>query len=407
MSRCGGRQRPIKAIVCAMTAAAVGALAFDAPAFELKRTSHGQPLHWNASQITYVIDPTVEEGVRGSAAAVSSAVCGWSHVGGGPAVSTAVGSDEAKPGLDGRNSVIFARHGFAPAGDALAVTVTSYDEMSGVIVDSDIVINGVHPYAVLDASAHASSGATPVATDGSSDDDDSLRPAPFDIVHVVSHEAGHTLGLADEKDKPASLMYAYTTPGDASVRLLSNDDVDGLDALYGTAGSAASSQGGCGQSSVAGSRTRTADVWWAAAIVALVGVRLVSRRRARAAARIALPMGAALIALVAWPGPARSATPASSMLADAVARVTRVSTSNAGGLFETTIDLVPSACRHDPCPAVAQAHAWEGTLGGITQLVGGQEAIPRVGDNVDIAFVAASERSEAAATQAAVVAVRH
>ena len=407
MIRCG-RRRPIRAIVCAMTAAAIGAVTHGAAAFELKHTSHGVALRWNAARVSYVIDPSVEERVRGGAAAAASAVDGWSREGDGPTLATTVGSGEAKPGLDGQNSVILAPHGFAPAGEALAVTVTSYDDASGAIVDSDIVINGVHAFAVLDASAHPASDASPIATDGSSSDDDSTRSSPFDLGHVVSHEVGHTLGLADETDDHASLMYAFTMPGDASIRTPSNDDIDGVDALYATAGSAPSSRGGCGQSSVAGSRTRPMDAWFALALFGGFGVRLATQRRTRAAVRMGIAIGGAVTALVAWPDAARSATPAPALLADAIARVTSVSTSNGAGLFETKLELTPTACRHDPCAAKARAHVWGGTLGGITQRVGGGDGIPRVGDIVDIAFVGGGPaESQAAASAAAVVVVRH
>jgi hypothetical protein len=419
MTRCGGERRPVRAIVCAMTAAMIAAATHDAAAFDIKHTSGGQPVHWNASQVDYVVDPSVERRVPGGAAAVSIAVRGWSHEAGGPALTTSVGAGEAKPGLDGQNSVILAPLGFAAAGDALAVTVTSYDNTSGNIVDSDIVINGLHAFAVLDATARPASGAYPIATDGPSDDDDTLRPAPFDLVHVVSHEVGHTLGLADENDDHTSLMYAFTAPGDASIRAPSNDDIDGVDALYGGEGSAGSSRGaGCGQSSVAGSRTRPADAWFVLALVVGAAVRLASPRRARVVVRISLPLGGALVALLACPNPARSATPGPTFAADAIARVATASTSNVGGLFQTTLDLVPTACKHDPCPARARVQAWGGTLGGITQRIGGGIEMPAVGEVVDIAFVGgAPDSSEASVAhgvaraddvpQAAVVAVRH
>jgi hypothetical protein len=346
--------------------------------------------------------------VRGGAAAVSSAVGAWSGAGGGPELSTTLGSDEAKPGLDGRNSVILAPHGFAPAGGALAVTVTSYEDASGAIVDSDIVINGLHAFAVLDPAMRPPSGAAPVSTEGGSGDDDGPGPTPFDLVHVVSHEVGHSLGLADERADRSSLMYALTVPGDPSSRVPTNDDVDGIDAIYGTASATApgsSGSSGCGQSSVAGSRTHPADAWGALALIVGSGVRLASRRRARAAARVVLLTVAWMITMVACPHAARSAAPAPTLLADAVARVASVSTSNVGGLFETTFDLVPTACWHDPCPTMARAHAWGGTVGGITQRVGGADGLPSVGDVVEIAFVGHTPaRTQAAA---AVVAVHH
>ncbi len=399
MSGSGGR----RAIVCVLFAAAIGAVTHAAAAFELKQDSHGQPLHWGAAEVSYVIDPSVEKRISGGSAAVTSAVGVWSSAGGAPALSTSVGPGGAQPGLDGQNSVILAPDGYAPAGQALAVTVTSYDDDTGAIVDSDIVINGVYTFAVLDASERAASGTKSISTDGAANADGSTGSIPFDIVHVASHEVGHTLGLADEDADPSALMYAFTMPDDASIRAPSSDDILGVTADY-QAAAAPGPGAGCGQSSVAGSRTRRGDAWAAMLVVGAVGLRVASRRRARTAARVAVPGAMALLAWLAWPGPAHSAM---EMPGDAVARVANLSTSNHGGLFETTLELVPSACRHDPCPQHVTAHAWGGTLGGITQRIG-VGVVPSVGDSVDIAFLGVTqEQSEAASLEAAVIAVRH
>ena len=229
-----GRRR-LATVLCAMSAVGVFAWSAAAQAFALKHTSHGAPLRWTRSHVSYVIDPSVEGNVPGGAQAVSSSVNGWSGSAGGPMLSASVGPGGAQPGLDGQNSVVFAPKGFAAAGGALAVTVTSYDDATGEIVDADIVINGEYPFAVLSPSASPCAGVAPVSTDGSGGDDGASGATPFDLVHVVSHEVGHSLGLADERDDNAALMYAFTTPGDPSLRSPTNDDVDGVDAIYGAA----------------------------------------------------------------------------------------------------------------------------------------------------------------------------
>jgi matrixin len=412
MARRQGRWRPAMAVVCAVTAAAIGAWSHRADAFELKHASHGERLHWAEPRVDYVIDPSVGRAVPGGTDAVSSAIGGWSGQAGGPTLSAAVGTGAAKPGLDGQNSVLLAPDGFAPAGGALAITVTSYDDASGAIVDADIVINGVYRFAVLAAGAHPTEDTPPISTDSTLGRDDVPQGIPFDLAHVVSHEVGHTLGLADERADHSALMYAFTMPGDASMRTPSSDDVDGVDALYGTSGASSGgspSRSGCGQASVAGSRTRPADVWGALSLVAGAGVWLASRRRAKVM-RMILPLGAALAALVGNPVLGRSAPRAAVLVAEASARVVGVSTSNAGGLFETTLDLVPTACQNGPCPERAQAHAWGGSLGGITQRIGGGEPVPSVGDVVDIAFPpssAAAAYGNEHVLAAALVALRH
>jgi Matrixin len=384
--------------VCAMTVA-LCAFPHSSDAFEVKHTSTGLPLRWNGASVSYVVDPSVEQNVPGGAQAVSNAVAGWSGSVGGPILSTSVGPGGAKAGFDGQNSVLFAPDGFAPAGSALAITVVSYDDATGAIVDADVVVNGNYPFAVLAAGADPSHTASPVSTDGtpaSAMSTGHAHQTPFDIVHVLAHEAGHSLGLADDASDHADLMFAYTTPGDATVRLPSSDDVDGVEAIYGATPAApeAGASSGCGQSSVAGSRTRPTDALAALALVAGVAMWLASRRLARTP-RMApsrtrrlgrISIGAVFVALALPGAPARSAQVVYAPIPDASARVVTVSTTSVDGLFETTLELAPTACRTAPCPSSATAHAWGGHLGGITQRIGGDDPLPSVGDVVGVTF---------------------
>jgi len=403
--RKSGRRRPAAvAIVCSLVVAATSARSNQAQAYELLHTPHGQPLRWTASNVSYVVDTSIDA-VPGGGQAVASAIGGWDGTGGVPSLSITQGKGGAKPGLDGQNSVIFVPKGFAPAGNALAVTVTSFDESSGAIVDTDIVVNGVHPFAVLDPQERPARGDSTFSNEGSSttDGDVSGAASAYDLVHVLSHEVGHTLGLADVQQTESSLMYAYSSRGDASVRRPSPDDVSGVEALYGTtpAPSAASaSQSGCGQASVAGARAHSADMW-TVAIVAGAGIWLLLRRRALRRSRVDLPVAAALVALFTGSAPSSgtSRVVVSELRSDATARVVGVSTSNVGGLFETTLQLEPTACRQPTCPARASAHAWGGRLGGISQQVGG-EPVPGVGDLVGVAFVPSADANVSIAAAA-------
>lgn len=123
----------------------------DAAAFELKHTPTGQTLEWPSAQVAFVIDPSVEAAVRGGAVAVANAVAAWSGVAGAPTLVTSAGPGGAKVAVDGQNSILLMPEGNAPAGDALAVTVLSYDDATGALVDADIVMNGIHAFAVLAA----------------------------------------------------------------------------------------------------------------------------------------------------------------------------------------------------------------------------------------------------------------
>src|SRR5579883_2874542 len=181
---------PRRALSLAIVAAAVGS-ASSAAAFTLRQTPAGTPLHWTEPQVAYVIDPSVGA-IAGGQGAATNAVAAWSGAGGAPALAASVGRGGATPGLDGQNTVLFAPGGFAPAGGALAITITSYDESTGRIVDTDIVVNGAYHFSVLDPNAQPASGAASFTTDGSSrESDEPSWTAPFDLFHVLSHEVGH------------------------------------------------------------------------------------------------------------------------------------------------------------------------------------------------------------------------
>jgi hypothetical protein len=216
----------------------------SAQAYELKHTKDGQPVRWPSAQVSFVVDPTLEAAVPGAGMAVASAMASWSGAEGAPVLSYSVGKAPGVIAVDGVNSVLYAPKGYPPAGDALAVTLVSFSDETGEIVDTDIVINGAHAFAVLAAGAQASGPAVALDAQGSG----GAMDGPFDVEHVVSHEVGHALGLADvDAEGDAAVMFAYTAPGDPSRRGPQADDRAGIQALYGT-----TSKAGCSLAAGAG-----------------------------------------------------------------------------------------------------------------------------------------------------------
>jgi predicted Zn-dependent protease len=53
----------------------------------------------------------------------------------------------------------------------------------------------------------------------------------IDLETVTVHEIGHLLGLYHSKDHPEAIMYPTTERG-SKKRDLSQDDIDGIHALY-------------------------------------------------------------------------------------------------------------------------------------------------------------------------------
>ena len=60
----------------------------------------------------------------------------------------------------------------------------------------------------------------------------SAQPDKYDVWSVFLHEAGHTVGIADNMDVPASVMYAVSSKN-AEKRSLHSDDLAAIQAIYG------------------------------------------------------------------------------------------------------------------------------------------------------------------------------
>jgi hypothetical protein len=93
---------------------------------------------------------------------------------------------------------------------ALAVTVTSFSRKNGQLYDADVELNADQVDFTLP--------------------DDTTN---FDLLSIVTHEAGHFLGLDHSPVPEATMFYAYNPPS-ISARTLSDDDVAGLCSAYPT-----------------------------------------------------------------------------------------------------------------------------------------------------------------------------
>ncbi len=85
----------------------------------------------------------------------------------------------------------------------------TFDPDTGEIYDADVEINGTVPLAVGD----------PVSPDG------------YDFASIITHEAGHFLGMAHSGDDRATMFASYE-PGTTFKRTLTDDDISGLCSIY-------------------------------------------------------------------------------------------------------------------------------------------------------------------------------
>jgi hypothetical protein len=118
---------------------------------------------------------------------------------------------EYKSGVANQNVIVFRDDSWKYGKQVLGLTTVVYNPDTGEIYNADMEINtfDMDPLAVKD----------PVASDA------------YDFASVVTHEAGHFLGIA-HSDVPGATMFASYRNGQTSMRNLSPDDILGICSVY-------------------------------------------------------------------------------------------------------------------------------------------------------------------------------
>jgi hypothetical protein len=127
----------------------------------------------------------------------------------GPATCSRV---EYNPHQANANIIVIRESWEDKSPDALALTTVSYSTITGELFDADIEVNGLQPIS-----------AGPV------------KPNFFDLQSILTHEAGHFLGLAHSNqglaENCATMCERYSTGTDA-FRTLEEDDVAAICTIY-------------------------------------------------------------------------------------------------------------------------------------------------------------------------------
>lgn len=186
----------------------------------------GEPLQWRSSCVTVGVhelgSPQLGFGFDDVAPIVEQAFATWlaADCGGGAGPSIEVnmlgplecGLSEYNKQAANANIVLFREDDwpFVGAENAIALTTTRFDKVKGDLWDADIEINAV----------------TELLSIG-----DPVQG--YDLLSVLTHEAGHFLGLSHSLDETATMKLTYDPTRDGtSFRDLADDDVNGICTIY-------------------------------------------------------------------------------------------------------------------------------------------------------------------------------
>jgi hypothetical protein len=220
---------------------------------------NGTPLEWRDFPVSFFIDPdgsgvddeTVIDAARAAFGSWQSASRnGITFRFGGTASGSSNGDDD-------RNLIHF--RSFTGGRDVFAQSVLTYDVETGDLLDVDVELNSSFDFDALDGPHSDPTG-------------------PVDLQAVLTHEAGHLLGLDHEnRFGEAVVMFFSDRPGNITHRNLSNDDRSGVRAIY-PASSGDSGDGG-GGGGCAAAQTSADDRW--AVVALLAGLLFATRYRGR------------------------------------------------------------------------------------------------------------------------------
>ena len=239
----------------------------------VRTTPSGAKEVWGASGPSFVLDPSRDRMGDGAKGAVVDAFSTWDSAKlGVPRASFSISSTPGKAAQDGVSRIVYAPIEVEGKEDALALTISYADAVTGAIRETDVIFNAKHRFHVF-----------PVASPEPSDTD-AICNGDYDVQNVATHEAGHVYGLGEDTDDLTTTMYIRSSPCEIHKRTLSAPDTQVMTALYTGAGAAAATappggaSGGCGGATVAPSRERSRG---AVAIGSAVVVGLAAMRRRR------------------------------------------------------------------------------------------------------------------------------
>ncbi|MFO0749502.1 MAG: matrixin family metalloprotease [Myxococcota bacterium] len=208
----------------ALLAVAVLLLVTSAHAFVFFVTEGGEPLRWKHTKTTMRTSTVAPEELDAAAVpvALAQAFASWDATGCVPKVTVGGTTDATEGSLPAStkgpadNILVFitTTQRWSQLGHGskeIAVTVVANNPKTGEIVDADIEVNdGGFALSLADAP----------------------RPGEIDFLSTLTHEIGHFYGLDHSPETDATMFADYDPNNPTGKRTLSQDDIDGVCALY-------------------------------------------------------------------------------------------------------------------------------------------------------------------------------
>lgn len=260
----------------------------------LKKGSSGNYQRWRRQRIDVRIDSSVEKIGANASEAIQAAFAAWNSAGITLPETTFRKTSKAKLSStpDGVSTILYAPIDIPGHTNDLAITIAFSDPDSGEIVEADVVINSKHDFAILEDSSGVGESETEPASDVShtrveatsgnciTHSDGTQCGRKYDLQNVMTHEAGHFLGLAEDVEDTHATMYQCISTCETQKRLIDADDQLAVTELYAD-GFVAETQpeaAGCSGAHVTPT-THTGAGGVLASVLALLGVASLRRKR--------------------------------------------------------------------------------------------------------------------------------
>lgn len=318
---------------------------------------------WRGSRVSVEVEPSLGQAVSRAEEVVRRAAARWSVVDGAPELEVSAARRETGPGYDPRgptNSISFAPEGSQLVGEALAITLLTYDSDTLELLDADIIFNGRHR--LVDVASCERDGGAPA----------------YDFEGVLQHELGHVLGLEEDLEHPDAVMYPYASPWSVASRNLKTADETQLETLYSTP--LPDAEPGCSARVAAGDRNIAVGNYLL--VLGLFGL-MALRRRKRSLVWV-LPYTS--LWLVLGGSQAALASDGAQPLRGPLAylEVTHASARWVGGVLYTDLQLATRDCNGAVCDELPNQLTWVGgSRDGVVQVVG-REPVPHVGAFLEV-----------------------